>query len=132
MVVSFYNIPMNHKKGPAETIEIIFSTELMQKIKIEDRGVHGSKIEGGRINHGGASGGKAPGNGENGNNAGSASPNTQGGAAVIPVYAAGAANNNHHHRNQHGAGHCNVNRIKFPILLMIIWVNTLIQLCLLV
>lgn len=103
----------------------MFSAEFMQKSKIEDRDVYGSKIDGG-ISHGGTGGGKTPNNGENGGS------NTQGGAAVIPVYAAGAANNNHHHHNHHGAGNCNLKRLKFPTLLIIVSVYTLIQLCLIV
>ncbi|KAL5194693.1 hypothetical protein HKD37_20G056717 [Glycine soja] len=78
--------------------------------KYEDKGIYESKIEGG-AGHGGSSHG-------NGN---SRSPETRGGgAAVIPVYAAGAANKNHQHQTRHGAANCNLNKIRFSNMLMII------------
>lgn len=88
----------------------------MQNSKYEDKGIYESKIEGG-AGHGGSSHG-------NGN---SRSPETRGGgAAVIPVYAAGAANKNHQHQTRHGAANCNLNKIRFSNLLMIILVYPLI------
>ncbi|QCE08672.1 hypothetical protein DEO72_LG9g3701 [Vigna unguiculata] len=76
-----------------------FSSEIMQKRKLEDKVIDGSKIEGG-----GGHGGNSHGNGNSG------SPDTRGGgAAVIPVYAAGAANKNNQHQTRHESAktvHC--------------------------
>ncbi|KAK7269701.1 hypothetical protein RIF29_22435 [Crotalaria pallida] len=87
-------------------------SEPILKNKIEDKGIYGSKIEGGT--HGGQSHGN--GNGY-GNGGGSSSSNTHGGAGVIPVYAAGAANNNRQHH--HGAANCNLDKIRFSTMLMV-------------
>ncbi|WVY97053.1 hypothetical protein V8G54_029204 [Vigna mungo] len=63
----------------------------MQKRKLEDKVIDGSKIEGG-----GGHGGNSHGNGNSGS-----SDTRGGGAAVIPVYAAGAANKNNQHQTRH-------------------------------
>ncbi|XP_047156868.1 uncharacterized protein LOC124827784 [Vigna umbellata] len=92
-----------------------FSSEIMQKRKLEDKVIDGSKIEGGG-GHGGNHG--------NGN---SGSSDTRGGgAAVIPVYAAGAANKNNQHQTRHGAASCNLNKIRFSNMLMIVLIYPLI------
>ncbi|XP_027934636.1 uncharacterized protein LOC114190070 [Vigna unguiculata] len=93
-----------------------FSSEIMQKRKLEDKVIDGSKIEGG-----GGHGGNSHGNGNSG------SPDTRGGgAAVIPVYAAGAANKNNQHQTRHGAASCNLNKIKFSNIFMIVLIYPLI------
>ncbi|XP_040991598.1 uncharacterized protein LOC121238684 [Juglans microcarpa x Juglans regia] len=75
---------------------------------------HNRKIEGAH-GHGATSGVGSNGNGENGNNGGTKSPNTQGGTATIPVYAAGAANNRHHNHHR-GSGNRNRNSLGLSIL----------------
>ncbi|KAI4352905.1 hypothetical protein L6164_007112 [Bauhinia variegata] len=115
-LISFASSSPNQKNLPSE---------FMQKIKLEDEVIDGSKIEGGSHHPSGARGQS---NGENG---GSRSPNTQGGSAVIPVVVGGAAANNLHHQNHHGAANCNLNRISVLTLLMITLVSLLIQLILL-
>lgn len=82
----------------------------MQKSKLEDKAINGSKMEGGGT-HGGGHGGQS-----------------HGGGAVIPIYAAGAANKNHNHR---GAADCNLNKINFSSMLLMIFVYPLMLLCLL-
>ncbi|OIW06995.1 hypothetical protein TanjilG_14333 [Lupinus angustifolius] len=82
----------------------------MLKNKIEDKGIYGSKIEGG------TRGGQSHGNGN-------------GGTGAVPVYAAGAANNNHQHHR--GAANCNLDKIKFPPMVMITLVYPVILLFLL-
>ncbi|OIV90957.1 hypothetical protein TanjilG_16917 [Lupinus angustifolius] len=96
-------------------------SEPMLKDNIEDKGLYGSKIEGGT--HGGGSHG-------NGNGGESSLPNTHGGTGLIPVYAAGAANNNHQHH--HGAANCNLDKIKFSTMVMITSTHVLILLYLLI
>jgi len=82
----------------------------MQKSKLERKVLYGRKIEGGA--------GHSHGNGNSG------SPETRGGgAAVIPVYTAGAANRNNQH---HGAASCNLNKIGFSNMLMIVLIYPLI------
>ncbi|KAL5194694.1 hypothetical protein HKD37_20G056717 [Glycine soja] len=96
--------------APAYPLQNKLFSEFVQNSKYEDKGIYESKIEGG-AGHGGSSHG-------NGN---SRSPETRGGgAAVIPVYAAGAANKNHQHQTRHGAANCNLNKIRFSNMLMII------------
>jgi len=88
----------------------------MQKSKLEHKVLHGIKTEGG-----GGHGGNSHGNGNSG------SPGTRGGgAAVIPVYAAGAANRNNQHQTRHGAASCNLNKIGFSDMLMIVLIYPLI------
>uniref|UniRef100_A0A5B7BV97 Uncharacterized protein n=1 Tax=Davidia involucrata TaxID=16924 RepID=A0A5B7BV97_DAVIN len=98
----------------------------LQENNIGDEGMdeHSSFTNGGgngiahRSNfaHGGGGrgvvGGHAAGTNGEGNNGGSTSQNTPGGAAVIPVYAAGAANS--HRNTHHSAGSCN--RVGLPTL----------------
>ncbi|BAT93720.1 hypothetical protein LR48_Vigan02g251900 [Vigna angularis] len=93
-----------------------FSSEIMQKRKLEDKVIDGSKIEGG-----GGHGGNSHGNGNSGS-----SDTRGGGAAVIPVYAAGAANKNNQHQTRHGAASCNLNKIRFSNMLMIVLIYPLI------
>ncbi|CAL0320834.1 unnamed protein product [Lupinus luteus] len=93
-------------------IQKILHSEPMPKNKIEDEGIYGSKIEGGT--HGGQSHGNGNGNG---------------GTGVVPVYAAAAANNNHRHHR--GAANCNLDKIKFPPMIMITLVYPVILLFLL-
>ncbi|KAI4347864.1 hypothetical protein L6164_008641 [Bauhinia variegata] len=88
-----------------------FPPESLQKIKVEDNVIYGSKMEG---SHTGTNGGKTPNIGENG---GSTSPNTPGGTAAI---IGGAANNNRNHQNHRGAASCNLDRISFTTMLIII------------
>lgn len=98
----------------------------MQKSKLEDKGIYGSKIAGGAAHGGGGShGGQSHGNGNSG------TPKGGGAAAVIPVYTAGAgaANRNRQH---HGAANCNLNKIIFSSTLMMIFVYPLILLFLLI
>ncbi|TKY50783.1 hypothetical protein E2542_SST22289 [Spatholobus suberectus] len=103
--------------APAYPLQNTLPSEFVQKSMFQDKGIYGSKIEGG---HGGAHGGNSHGNGNSG------TPETRGGgAAVIPVYAAGA-NKNHEHQNRHGAANCNLNKIKFSNMLMITLVYPLI------
>ncbi|XP_019454087.1 PREDICTED: uncharacterized protein LOC109355399 isoform X2 [Lupinus angustifolius] len=82
----------------------------IQKILPSDKGIYGSKIEGG------TRGGQSHGNGN-------------GGTGAVPVYAAGAANNNHQHHR--GAANCNLDKIKFPPMVMITLVYPVILLFLL-
>ncbi|KAF7811525.1 hypothetical protein G2W53_032501 [Senna tora] len=81
----------------------------------EKKGIYGgSKIEessrrGGGSGHGG---------GQEGNNGGaSTSPITQGGSALIPVYAAGA--NDRRHQSHRGSNNGHLHKIHFPTLLII-------------
>lgn len=86
----------------------------MQKSKLEDKAIYGSKMEGGGTHGGGGHGGQS-----------------HGGGAVIPVYAAGAANKNHQSPNHRSAAGCNLNKINFSSLLMTILVSPFVLLCLL-
>ncbi|KAG4984603.1 hypothetical protein AAZX31_10G264500 [Glycine max] len=104
--------------APAYPLHHTLLSEIVQNSKFEDKGIlYGSRIGG--AGHGGSSHGNGNGN--------SGSPETRGGgAALIPVYAAGAANKNHQHQTRHGAANCNLNKIRFSNLLMIILVYPLI------
>lgn len=90
----------------------------------EDKSIHGiSRIVEGGGRHGGSNGHS----GENGSNGGSRSPNTQGGSAVIPVYAAGAAAanaNNRRHQGHHASSCTNLDAVQYPTLLIIITLVT--------
>ncbi|RDX90970.1 hypothetical protein CR513_27117, partial [Mucuna pruriens] len=103
---------------PAYPLHNTLPSEFVQKSKLEDKGLYGSKIEGGT-----GHGGNSHGNGISG------STNTRGvggGGAVIPVYAAGAANRNGQHQTRHGAANCNLDKIRFSNMLMITLVYPLV------
>ncbi|XP_027366789.1 uncharacterized protein LOC113873034 [Abrus precatorius] len=93
--------------------------------KLEDKGIHESKIEG-AASHGGGGGhgGRSHGDGNSG------SPDTRGGGAVIPVYAGGASRNRQH-QTRRGAANCNLNN-KISNMLMITLVYPLILIFLLI
>ncbi|NP_001266139.1 uncharacterized protein LOC101488864 precursor [Cicer arietinum] len=95
-------------------IKNIVPSEFVQKNKLQDKGIYGSKMEGGGVHGGGAHGGQS-----------------HGGGAVIPIYAAGAANKNHQPPSHRGAADCNLNKIKFSSMLMMIFVYPLTLLFLL-
>ncbi|KAK7357841.1 hypothetical protein VNO80_17138 [Phaseolus coccineus] len=101
---------------PAYSLHNTFSSEIMQKSKLERKVLYGRKIEGGA-----GHGGNSHGNGNSGS-----SETRGGGAAVIPVYAAGAANRNNQHQTRHGAASCNLNKIGFSNMLMIVIIYPLI------
>ncbi|KAL6289163.1 hypothetical protein ACE6H2_006673 [Prunus campanulata] len=80
---------------------------------------HSSKLEHG-FSHGSANG-RSTSTGENGNNGGTRSPNTQG-STFVPVYTAGSVNNRHHN-NHHGAANSNKKCIGLPTLFASSWAS---------
>lgn len=67
---------------------------------------------------GGGNAGGIGGTANNGDNGRSGSSSTQGGTAVIPVYAAGAANN-HHQKVHHSPGSCNQNSVGVSVITLL-------------
>ncbi|MCH85385.1 hypothetical protein A2U01_0006231, partial [Trifolium medium] len=94
--------------------DVYDSLKFVQKSKLEDKTIYGSKMEGGGVHGGGGHGGQS-----------------HGGGAVIPVYAAGAANKNHQPQSHHGAADCNLDKIKNSSMLMIVFGYPLMMLFLL-
>lgn len=92
----------------------------MQKSKLEDRAIFGSKITRAGARGGGARGGS----GHGGSSHGGRSNGNGAGGAVIPVYAAGG-NKNRQPQGRHSAANCSLNKVKFTSMLMMIFVYTL-------
>lgn len=124
---------------PASPLRKASPSEFMQETTTEDEGANGHRSNGsdddsdnsrsriahsGKLEHGyshGSANGRSTSIGENGNNGGTRSPNTQG-STFVPVYTAGSVNNRHHN-NHHGAANSNKKCIGLPILFTSSWAS---------